>query len=115
MQRLDELTQKEAQMANAEALKTVRKIEDGMKDIGEKVEDICEEVQYVSTRVESIDVEVQDFRGEVQDFNNKVGSVIEGEVRCLASPLYSDPSLDGKKTKAAIQHMEVEVNNLRRS
>jgi hypothetical protein len=83
--RLDRLTQEEAQMAEAEIMKTGHEILDGLKDVNEKVEDVHKKTHGVSTKLEALDVELQGVGDEVQGINNEVISADEGEA-CRLSP-----------------------------
>ena len=89
LQKLDELTAKEVQMAHTEALDNVYKIEDGTKNLKEKVGGADEKIKSISTKLESIDIKVQDVGGKIQAVNVKVSSAIESEVYLLSQFIIS--------------------------
>ena len=70
--RLDKLTQEEARMAAAEALKITRGIDD-------KLEGVVGRVKKVDTKVEGIEDKVQGIDSKVKDVDHRVGSVIQGK------------------------------------
>lgn len=116
LRRLDRLTQEEAHMAAAEALRIAHGIDDKVKAMDNKMDGVDGRVQAVHTKVEDIDNKLQRVDDEVQCVNNKVSAVIEGEVSCSASPLNFDPNtrLDGKEIKAAIQQVVDQVSDMNR-
>ena len=96
LQRLDKLTQEEARMAAAEALKITR-------DIDNKVNNIDGKVVGVDDRVKGVD--------------HKVGSVIKGELCLLQLRLCPESftRLGVKETGVAIRRVENQVSDLNRS
>ena len=75
LQRLDKLTQEEAQMAAAEALTIARGIDDKVKDVDERLEGVDERVQSVGLKVEGIDDKVLIVDTKVQGVDDKVQGV----------------------------------------
>jgi hypothetical protein len=89
LDKLDKLTQEEAQMASAEVLKMthvvdskVMGVDDRVKGVVGKVHDVREDlhdvrgnVQDVGNKVEGVEGRVQDVRNDVQDVDNKVQDV----------------------------------------
>ena len=69
LQKLDRLTQEEARMAAAEALKISRRIDDRVRAVEDKVEG-------VDDRVKGVD--------------RKVGSFIKGDVHLLSQPITTE-------------------------
>jgi uncharacterized protein YoxC len=77
LERLDKLTQEEAQMASAELLKMAHVV-DG-------------KVMGVDDRVKTVEEKIQDVRGDVQDVDHRVqgiGRDISSEVRGVDDKLY---------------------------
>ncbi len=116
LQRLDRLTQEEAHIAAAEALKIACEIDNEMEVMDSKVEDVDESVQAVRTRVEDIGKTLQCVNEEVQGVNNKINAVIKGKPR-PHNVSYPDSftRLGGEETKMAIQQAENRVNDINRS
>jgi SMC interacting uncharacterized protein involved in chromosome segregation len=72
LERLDNLTREEAQMASAELLKMTGSVDDRVKDVQGKVQDVGNMVQAVDDSVQDVG---RDVRGDVQDVGNKVQGV----------------------------------------
>ena len=72
LKKLDRLTQEEARMANAEVLRLVHGIRDGVIIVGNEVEEVGDKVGDVGDEVQCVD--------------DKVQAVIDG-ARALSSPL----------------------------
>jgi peptidoglycan hydrolase CwlO-like protein len=70
LKNLDQLTQEEARMAQAEQLKVSHSID-------EKVTDVDKGVKRIDETAKGIEGEVQDARSDVQDVGSKVESVEE--------------------------------------
>ncbi|KAI9430671.1 hypothetical protein H4582DRAFT_2086405 [Lactarius indigo] len=85
LQRLDKLTQVEAQVAAAETLAIDRGIGAKVEDVDGRVQVVDERVQSVDTKVEGIDDKVQGVDSRVQGIDSnvhgvdyKIGFVIQG-------------------------------------
>jgi hypothetical protein len=101
LQRLDKLTQEEARMAAAEALKITHGIDENVRDVDEKVKGVDVRVQCLGVKVEGIDDKVESVDNKVQGVSDgvtrvddrvqgvdaKVGTVIEGELCLLSQPI----------------------------
>ncbi|KAI9443586.1 hypothetical protein H4582DRAFT_1208169 [Lactarius indigo] len=86
LQRLDKLTQVEAQVAAAETLAIDRGIGAKVEDVDGRVQVVDERVQSVDTKVEGIDDKVQGVDSRVQGIDSnvhgvdyKIGFVIQGD------------------------------------
>ena len=89
LERLDRLTQEEAQMASAEQLKMthgvdgkvmgvddkVRGVEEQVEGVRDEVEDVGNKVEDVGDKVQCVDGRVQDVGDRVQDVDNRVQHV----------------------------------------
>lgn len=85
LQRLDRLTQEEAQMAAVEALTIIRGIDDTVNVTEEKVDDVDQRIQIVDGMVKGVahmvrgvDYKVKGVDQAVKGIDDKVGSVIKG-------------------------------------
>jgi archaellum component FlaC len=102
LRRLDRLTQEEARMAAAESLMITRGIDDTVKGVDEKLDSVDESVQSIGIKVEGIDdkVVIVDSKIEgvddrVMRVDHKVGSVIEGELYRMGTPLNLSSAFPG--------------------
>ena len=123
--RLDQLTQEEARMAAAEALKISRGIDDKVKDVDKKVEGVDKKVEGVDGRVQTVDIKVEGIDDRLRRVDSKVlgvdyklGSVIQGELY-LHQPTGSCSQpftrLGVKESRVAIQQVVNRVSELNRS
>jgi uncharacterized protein YoxC len=100
LERLDKLTQEEAQMASAEQLKMthnvdvkVMGVDDRVRGVEGQIEGVRGDVQDVRVDVQDVRVDVQDVRVDVRDVDNKVQDVghrvqgIDSNVRAVDDKL----------------------------
>ncbi|KAH9063435.1 hypothetical protein EDB87DRAFT_1681486 [Lactarius vividus] len=99
LERLDKLTQEEARMAETEALKINRGIDNKVKGVDGKVAHIDERVQVVHVKVEEIDERVQSVDSRVQGVSHNVGSVIEGMKETGVAIRQTHPSISTLRAK----------------
>ena len=78
LQRLNDLTEEEAQIASAEILKTTNSLGGSIQGVERGVEVIVDELQGVQGNLESVDEGVQDVLDTVQDLNVELGGVSHG-------------------------------------
>jgi uncharacterized protein YoxC len=75
LQRLDRLTQEEAQMASAELLRVAHSTEDTVKGLEGKVQDVHGDVQDIGNKVQGVDDRVQGVGSDVKDISSEVRGV----------------------------------------
>jgi hypothetical protein len=75
LERLDKLTQEEAQMASAEQLKMTHGVDGKVMDVDDRVKGVEGRVQGVRGDVQDVRVDVQDVRDNMRDVGNKVQDV----------------------------------------
>ena len=85
LQKLDKMTNEEARMAGAEALRLAHKINEGVKgvdnkvqSVGKQVSDVDEKVQGVNKDLQVVGVQVQGVDENVKIVEEKVQMVIDG-------------------------------------
>jgi hypothetical protein len=89
LDRLDKLTEEEAQIASIEIWKSAHGTHGRLKDVDKKVKGVDKKIQSVNTKVEVLDVEAQGVGEKVQDINDKVISADEGKVYRLTQLITS--------------------------
>ena len=110
LKRLDTLTHEEARMAIAQNLKATHAVDDRVKVVADGVLDVGDTMRGVDARVANIDE-------GVQAVNDKAAVVIDGAQTVLIDHqnLINPDTLDGRETKAVIQHTANDVDQIKRS
>ncbi|KAN0136165.1 hypothetical protein V8E53_006025 [Lactarius tabidus] len=127
LKKLDKMTNEEARMANAEALrlcqtidKKVDVVDERVQGVGGQVKDVDERVQDVSGQVKDVDEKVEDVDAKVQGVDKKVQGVgeqvrgVEGDVKVVGDKVQTVID-DGKKKAEVIQKVAYDVDDMKRS
>ena len=109
LKRLDKMTNDEALLANAEAMRLAHVIDKKVEGVGEKVDCIGVQVKDVDEMVQRVGKNVRVVEGKVQ-------MMIEGAQRILAStPSLILTYLDGDRAIVIMQRTARNVDDLKRS